>query len=154
MIKEEIVKLLNSYNFDFEYLEHEPTPRSEDSARVRGTSMKQGIKALILKGRKTSINYMFCISGDKKLDLKIGDKLVKEPLTFEDPNIIFERYKLEIGGIPPFGELLNLLTFYDNSIFENKEIAFNCGDRISSIIMFSEDYRKLISNDKIIAISK
>src|SRR3989338_4865683 len=46
-----IIHLLRKHNIRFEHLTHEPTPTSEDSARVRGVPMSIGIKAMILRGK-------------------------------------------------------------------------------------------------------
>jgi nondiscriminating aspartyl-tRNA synthetase len=160
MIKDQIIKILKDNNFDYKYMEHEETPTSADAARVRGTKLEEGAKAIILKGRKSGGNYMVALPGHLKIDIRALEKKlkvdtgIKIELTFEDPNIILERYGLIIGGIPPFGELLGIETFYDIKIFENEKMDFNCGERTASIEMKTIDYKKLIDNSKIGIFSK
>ena len=129
---------------EFKHLTHEPTPTSEDSARVRGTSAEEGIKALILRGKQTKKNYQFNLPAHLKLDMKAVEALVGEKCEFEDPAVILERFGLAVGGIPPFGELLNLETFYEEKIKTLKQAAFNCGLQTESIIMQAGDLIKLV----------
>ena len=44
-IRNEIIRLLKDRNMPFEHKIHEPTPTSEESARIRGTAINEGIKA-------------------------------------------------------------------------------------------------------------
>ena len=44
-----ILELLDEADVDFRRLEHDPTPTSEDSARVRGESLEIGGEAIVFK---------------------------------------------------------------------------------------------------------
>lgn len=143
-IRNEIVRLLKHNEFEFQHMSHVPTPTSEDSSRVRGTSPSEGVKALILKGKNTKKNYQLNIPSNLKLDMKAVADLVGEKCEFESPEVIKERYGLNVGGVPPFGQLLNLDTFFDNKILENERAAFNCGLQTESIIMKTRDLVQLI----------
>ena len=143
-MRNEIIRLLRDQGMEFDHLSHEPTPTSEDSARVRGTAPEEGIKALILRGKHTKKNYQFNVSSHLKLDMKAVEALVGEKCEFENPSVILERFGLEIGGIPPFGPLLNLDTFFDEQIKKQKRVAFNCGLQRESILMKGEELIKLV----------
>ncbi len=143
-IRNEIVRLVRHHELEFNHLIHEATPTSEDSARVRGTLLEEGIKALILKGKNSKKNYQFNLQSHQKLDMKVVADLVGEKCEFEDPAVIRERFGLEIGGVPPFGNLMNLETFFDEKIKSLNTVAFNCGLLTESIIMKGEDLVKLI----------
>lgn len=77
--------------------------------------------------------------------MKAVAETVGEKCEFEDPAIIQERYGLQIGGVPPFGHLLNLDNFYDERIIEQERAAFNCGLTTESIIMKSKDLLALVT---------
>lgn len=143
-IRNEIIRQIRLNDFEYQHVTHEPTPTSEDSARIRGTLMEEGIKALILKGKNTKKNYQFNIPSHLKLDMKTVSEMVGEKCEFEDPAIILERYGLTIGGVPPFGHLINLDTFFDNKIKELNKVAFNCGLLTESITMKGQDLIKLV----------
>lgn len=143
-IKGEIIHLLKDNTMEFEQLVHEATPTSEDSARVRNTKLEEGVKSIILKGKSTKKNYQVNIPSHLKLDMKVVAEATGEKCEFEDPAVIKERFGLDIGGVPPFGNLLNLDTFFDESITQNDRAAFNCGLTTESIIMKSKDLITLV----------
>lgn len=143
-VRNEIVRALKNEGFDFRHMTHEPTPTSEDSARVRQTQLAEGIKSLIVRGKNSKKNYQLNIPSHLKLDMKAVAELVGEKCEFEEPDVIKERFGLVIGGVPPFGNLLNLDTFYDDRIQGNEVAAFNCGLQTESIIMKSIDLIKLV----------
>ena len=143
-VRGEIVRQLKERGVEFDHSVHEVTPTSEDSARVRGVNLEDGIKALILRGKKSKKNLLVCIRGDAKLDMKAIQAAFGEKCEFEKPEVIQERFGLEIGSIPPFGNLLNLDTFFDEKIKEHPTAAFNCGLTTESVIMQTADLIPLI----------
>lgn len=143
-IRNEIIRLLKDREMGYEYLVHETTPTSEDSARARATKQEEGVKALLLRGKSSKKNYQFNLPSHLKLDMKQVADIVGEKCEFEDPEVIFERFGLIIGGVPPFGTLLNLPTYYDTSIKSLEKVAFNCGLPTESIVMRGEDLLALV----------
>lgn len=144
-IRNEIISLLNKNDFEFDHKVHEATPTSQDSSKIRGTSLSQGIKAIILRGKKTNSNFQFNIPSNMKIDMAKVKEIVGENCEFETPETIKKRFGLIIGGIPPFGNLLNIDTYFDTRI-ENEEVAaFNCGLQEESIVMKSKDLIKLVN---------
>jgi nondiscriminating aspartyl-tRNA synthetase len=142
-IRNEIVRLIRAHAMEFKQLTHEATLTSEESAKVRGTA-EQGIKALILRGKNSKKNYQFNLPAHLKLDMKLISDLIGEKCEFEDPAVILERFGLVIGGVPPFGNLMNLETFFDEKIQTMGPVAFNCGLITESILMRGEDLIKLV----------
>jgi len=142
-IRNEIVRLLNQNEVEFEHLVHETVEASsEAAAATRGTRLEEGVKALILCGKKTKKNYQFNIPAHLKIDMKAVADIVGEKCEFEDPAVIEERYGLKIGSVPPFGNLLNLETFFDEGIGD--QVVFNCGLRNESILMKGKDLIKVV----------
>ena len=144
MVKDKIITLLKSNNIAFTYSEHEEVRTSEEAARVRGTRLDEGAKALILKGEKTGKNIMVVIPAHKKANLKSLSQIVGETLHFETPDKILERWNIQVGGVPPFGNLLGTTTYVDRGVLNNENISFNCGLRTASIVMKSKDLVNLI----------
>lgn len=143
-IRNEIIRLAKHHDMPFKHSVHDATPTSEESARVRGTSLEEGVKSLILRGKQSKKNYQFNIPSHLKLDMKAVAEATGEKCEFEDPAVIQERFGLIIGGVPPFGSLLNVETFFDNRIAEQKQSAFNCGLVTESVVMSSDDLIKLV----------
>lgn len=143
-VRNEIIRLLNDQSLEYKHAVHEPTPTSQDSARVRGTLLEEGIKALILRGKSSKKNFQVNIPSHLKVDMKAISEVIGERLEFEDPEVIKERFGLIIGGIPPFGTLLNLDTYFDEKIQNQELAAFNCGLQTESIVMKSKDLISLV----------
>lgn len=143
-IRNEIIRLLKQLEADFSHKVHEVTVTSEQSAQVRGTKLEEGVKSLLLKGKNSKKNYQFNIPSHKKLDTKAVAALVGEKCEFESPEVLKERFGLEVGSVPPFGNLLNLETYFDESIKEREVAAFNCGLVTESIVMSTKDLFSLV----------
>jgi len=144
-IRGEIIRMLNQQEMEFTHLKHEETPvSSEETAKMRGMALEEGIKALILRGKKTKKNYQFNLSAHLKVDMKQVAKIVGEKCEFEDPAVIEDRFGLLIGAVPPFGPMLNLETYFDEGILKREVAVFNCGLRTESIEMKSQDLIKLV----------
>lgn len=143
-VRNEIIRLLKQQDALFHHVEHQESLTSEESAKIRGTTVEQGVKAIILKGKTSKKNYQFNIPAHLKLDMKLVSEHVNEKCEFEDPHVILERFGLKIGGIPPFGPLLNLETYYDESVAAHDQVAFNCGLTTESIVCKSKDLIKVV----------
>lgn len=152
-IRNEILRLLKYHEMEHQHLQHAATPTSEESARIRGTSMEEGIKAIIIRGKNSKKNYQVNLPSHLKLDMKAVASAVGEKCDFEDPLVIKERYGLAVGSIPPFGNLLNLETLYDESVSHSPRAAFNCGLTTESILMNTSDLLTLVQ-PKIAPLSK
>jgi len=134
-IRNEIIRILKDQEVGYKHMVHEPSPTSEVSAQIRGTDLEAGVKALILRGKTSKKNYQFNLPAHLKLDMKVVAELVGERCEFEEASVILERFGLIIGGIPPWGQLLNLDTFFDASLQQKTTVAFNCGLQTESIVM-------------------
>lgn len=143
-IRNEILRLIRAQGYSYKHIEHPETLTSEEAAKVRNTSLDSGIKALILRGKKTQKNYLFCIPANGKLNMKKVQELTQEKCEFEKKEVILERFGLSVGAIPPFGNLLNFDTFFDESIQDLPEIAFNCGLTTESICMLPKDLLSVV----------
>lgn len=143
-IRNEIIRLIKYHDMEFQHLTHEATPTSEDSARVRNTALEEGVKSLILRGKTSKKNYQINIPSHLKLDMKAVAEAVGEKCEFENPEVIKERFGLTVGGVPPFGPLLNVDTLFDEQVAKRERAAFNCGMPTESIIMQSKDLLQLV----------
>ncbi len=129
-VRNEIIRVLKNREFDFLHQVHE-VDAQHDSNVVR-------IKALILKGKQTKKNYQFNLPVHLKIDMKRVAELVGEKCEFETAEVIEERYGLKVGGIPPWGPLLNLETYYERSIAESEsQVGFSIGVATESVVMDS-----------------
>jgi prolyl-tRNA editing enzyme YbaK/EbsC (Cys-tRNA(Pro) deacylase) len=135
-----IRELLTKNGFKFDEMEHEPTLTSEQAARVRGVDLEIGGKALLIKTDK--IYRLFVLSAALQLDSgAIRSFLGVRRTRFATPEELKELTGLVPGSVPPIGRpILPFELYVDESIGNNREIAFNAGSLTNSIMMSVEDY--------------
>lgn len=145
-----ILDILKEHKYWFEYLEHKPVIISRDAALVRPNySLQQGAKALIVRITKRSNEkcfVMLVVAGDTKFNSrKIRTELSIKDIRFARENEVSEITQgIQIGGIPPFGNLFDLPVYVDTGVLENEKIIFSAGDRRVSIAMYFKDYQALV----------
>ena len=135
-----IRELLTKNGFKFDEMEHEPTLTSEQAARVRGVDLEIGGKALLIK--TDQIYRLFVLSAALQLDSgAIRGFLGVRRTRFATPAELKELTGLVPGSVPPIGRpILPFELYVDESIGNNREIAFNAGSLTNSILMSVEDY--------------
>jgi prolyl-tRNA editing enzyme YbaK/EbsC (Cys-tRNA(Pro) deacylase) len=150
---EKIKDWLSAQTIEFREVHHGPTPTSEESARARGVDLAIGGKALVLK---MDDSFSVCVlSAARKLDSAALKKhFGARKLRFADKDELMALTGLVPGAVPPFGKpLIDLELLVDESVLQNREIAFNAGSLTDSIIMQVSDYLK-VANPIILAFSK
>ena len=166
--KQQIFDLLDTTGIKYRSIQHEETPTSEDSARVRGEDLSTGGKALVLKFRVATTQEensiidadsyaIFVMSASRKLHTKLIRREFKSKnVRFATPEELSQLTNgLVPGSVPPFGRpIVDLDLFVDSSIVENEKIAFNCGSLTDSIVMDRADYMNVAAPNKVFAFSK
>lgn len=149
-VVQKIKELLEKNNIWFETFEHEPVRTSEEAAKVRpGYSLKQGAKAIIVRIKKRGGEKYFTmlvVPGDRRFDTdKVKSLLDAKDIRFATEEEVEEiTGGVEVGGVPPFGNLFSLKVVADPTLFENEKIVFNAGDKRFSVAMKSVDYDKIV----------
>jgi Ala-tRNA(Pro) deacylase len=140
-ILQSIRGLLDANGVQYRLVRHEPTYTSEQSAEVRGESIRIGGKAILMK--TDEIFRLFVISAELRIDSKaIKKHLGVSNLRFANSEELLNLTGLVPGSVPPFGKpILPFDLCADPSIFENDRIAFNAGSLTDSLVMSSADYR-------------
>jgi Ala-tRNA(Pro) deacylase len=136
---ERVETLLKQHGIAFQVLCHEPVHTSEEAARVRGTPLASGAKALVCKG--DDVFVMFVVPADRKLDSHAVRRAKGwRKLRFATREEVLEMTGLTPGSIPPFGSLFGLPTLCDGRLGDNEVINFNAGDHSISVSMGYADY--------------
>lgn len=134
----------------YETFEHVPVRTSEEAARIRPNySLEQGAKALIVRlkySKNKSKFVMLVLPGDARFDKqKVAETFKTKDIRFATEAEVSEITNgVELGGVPPFGNVFGLDVIVDPSLLEHKKIIFNAGDRRFSIAMNTEDYITLV----------
>ena len=141
-IFERVEGLLAQAGVEYRVLRHEPVYTSEEAARVRGTPLASGAKALVCKGDETLV--MFVVPADRKLDSGAVRRVKGwRKLRFATREEVLERTGLAPGSIPPFGSLFGLPTLCDQRLGEQEFINFNAGDHSISVSLRYADYLRV-----------
>jgi len=139
---ENIKNLLDKNKIEYKLIEHKPVFTSEDAAKIRGSSLSLGAKALIMKADKKSI--MIVVPGDKKVDTSTFKKLYQikdlEMATREEVKTISG---VEVGAVPPFGNLFKIPLYFDEAIVKSEIVFFNAGSHSRSISLRGSDLEKV-----------
>jgi len=140
---EKIKKLLDENNIEYKTIHHEPVFTSIQAAKVRGTELRQGARALIFSADGKLIQTV------TSAQFKVGSRIFKEKykikdLVLADKDEIKKATNCKIGAVSPFGNLFNIPVYVDKSLAENFEIAFNAGTNTDSIKMKYADYIKIV----------
>ncbi len=145
-----IISLLEEHHFWFETFEHEPVRTSEEAAKIRsGYSLEQGAKALIVRlkySKNESKFVMLVLPGDARFDKqKVAEAFKTKDIRFATEAEVSEITSgVELGGVPPFGNLFGLEVTVDPGLLEHEKIIFNAGDRRFSVAMKTEDYVTIV----------
>ena len=142
-VLDSIKKLLDENNVQYKCWTHEPVRTSEDAAKIRGTPLESGAKALVLRSEGKFL--MVVIAGDKKMDLKKVKEVIKSRrLSLATPEEVLQVTHCEIGSVPPFGNLVSIPVYLDRSLLRSPVINFNAGRHDTSIAMSAEDYQAVV----------
>lgn len=143
-IVEKVKQKLEQAGVEYKYLEHAEVRTSEEAAKVRGTELSQGAKAMVLKSNEYENKYiMIVVPADKQLDLEKVKEVLKEEFEICPKDIVEKVTGVKMGGVPPFGRLFRVETYFDKEMKEKETVAFNCGRKDRSVIMKGSDLLKL-----------
>ena len=136
---ERIVAQLRQHEAEHRTFEHEPVRTSEEAARVRGTPLGQGAKAMVLEAGDELV--LVVLSASRKVDFrKLKAHLGARRVQMASAERVREATGCEPGGVPPFGSLFGLRVLLDPSLLEHERIDFNAGERTRSVEMRSKDF--------------
>jgi Ala-tRNA(Pro) deacylase len=137
-VSERLTRWLREAGVAFEILEHAPVRTSEEAARVRGTRLEQGAKALVVRADD---RFLHCVL---PAHLKADNAALRviagtRRLRFASREELLELTGCEPGAVPPFGNLFGLPVLLDEALCVNEHVAFNAGSNAVSIVMRCDD---------------
>ena len=141
---EDIKKILDSKKILYEHIKHSHVHRSEEAAKIRGNTVEQAAKAIVLKVKKRNSEYELiqCVlSGHRKIYLKKLKQLLDlKSAGLATPEEVLEKTGCTIGSVPPFGGIFGMLVYMDPCVLEQETIFFSAGTHNDSVKMKSKDY--------------
>jgi Ala-tRNA(Pro) deacylase len=134
----ELIALLTAEAADFELLHHEPVTTSAEAAATRGTELRSGAKAMLVKAKTGFV--LLVLAGDRRVDWKLLAPLVGgKGARFATDEELQATTGLTKGAVPPFGRLFGVRTIYDASLLEVDSVNFNAGTKTDSVTMARAD---------------
>jgi Ala-tRNA(Pro) deacylase len=141
-VTERLVRWLRDLGVSFRIMDHAPVFTSEEAARVRGTPLEAGAKALVLYAANQPIQVV--LPGHRRIDnARVRAVVATRTLRFATPEELWTLTGCVPGAVPPFGNLFGLPVLVDEALTAREEIAFNAGSNTRSIIMRAEDFLRL-----------
>jgi len=139
-----LLQLLEQSQARFRVVHHAEAGKSEEVARVRGTEVGQGAKALVCEVRGGSALQwaLAVLPADRKLDRqRLAQALGGSKAKLVDAAVATQLTGCEIGAIPPFSFNQALKLVVDPELIERYDtIAFNAGRLDVSILLNAEDF--------------
>jgi Ala-tRNA(Pro) deacylase len=141
---EKISAWLESKGTLFKVIEHPPIDGSASgSSFTSGTLPEQGAKALIMTvgGEK---QIMVVLRGTDRVDYKaVRNMTHSRDVRLASTEEVKKVTPLDLGTLPPFGELLGLTTYVDQKLLEQEEIACGTGMTTKTIMISSDDFKEV-----------
>jgi Ala-tRNA(Pro) deacylase len=138
-LTDRILGLLAERGVRHRVLRHEPVRTSEEAARVRGTPLEAGAKALVCHTDDEVV--LIVVPAHRRLAGRAFRRQAGvRSVRMVDGERILELVGAPVGAVPPFGSVFGLRTYADRAVIERPEIVFNVGARDVSVIMSGPDY--------------
>ncbi|WP_426761835.1 YbaK/prolyl-tRNA synthetase associated domain-containing protein [Hafnia paralvei] len=154
---ERLSALLNEQQARYRVVEHPTAGKSEEVAKIRGTQLGQGAKALLchVKGNGIKQHVLAILPADKQADLSaVAHGIGGTRASLASPVEVDTLTDCIFGAIPPFSFHPDLLLVADPLLFERfDELAFNAGTLERSMILNTKDYQR-IAQPKLVSFVK
>lgn len=133
---------LREAGVEFDIFEHVAVRTSEEAARVRGTPLEAGAKALVVRADE---RFVHCVlpAHLKADNARLRALLGTRKLRFATPEELQTLTGCPPGAVPPFGNLFGLPVLVDEALCRNARVAFNAGSNTVSITMRCDDVVRL-----------
>lgn len=145
-IFDHLLELLTKEKARFRVIEHAAEGRSDEVARIRGTTPEQGAKAMlcILPAMTESVLLLAVLPGNMKIDMRqAGAAFGGRKAQLAPSELAQKKTGCVMGSVPPFSMSPDILLIVDPSLLVHSEIAFNAGRLDRSIVLNTADYIRI-----------
>ena len=143
---DKIKNLLGDNNIEYEETNHKPVFTSHEAAKIRGSKLSEGAKALIFWADSKPIQIV--IQGDKRVDRdKFKNRFGFKKLKMVTSEEVKEISSVEPGAVAPFGNLFEpeIPVYCTKSLLQNDKIEFNAGHHGISIRLNPQDWQNIVN---------
>jgi len=139
-----LIALLDEHNVQYRLIEHEPEGRTEIVSAMRGNTLAQAAKCIVLMvkiGKKVTRYILAVVPGDAKVNLQAIKTMMNGTYVAFASADIAERLAGSVAGtILPFTFNPELELVVDPSLLENDELYFNAARLDRSLVLKTSDY--------------
>lgn len=139
-------QLLRLEDARFRIIDHPAEGSSGKVAEIRGTLPGQGAKAMLCYVKELPDVYVLAVlSGNRKVDFKkLGHAVGGKKASLVSPDEAMKITGCVMGAVPPFSFWPNVQLVVDPKLLDDhEEIAFNAGKLDTSMVLNSEDYKRI-----------
>jgi len=128
----------------YELREHEPVYTALQMAEYLGTSEQRIAKSMVLK--QSDGGYVLAVlPGRLKIDFsRLAKALGVEKISLASAPEAEKIARCSVGSVHPFGNLVNLKTYFDRHILTLDYVYFNPGSHTKSIKINTDDLVRLV----------
>lgn len=138
-----IKKVFKDKRVEYKEFRHMPVVTSEEAARVRGTRLSQGAKALVMAADGNFM--MLVLPGDRKVDFRRFKRLYDIlDLRMGTKEEVKKVTGVEVGAVPPLGNLFGLVTYFDGRLKDEEFLVFNAGRHEISMEIKRADLEEVV----------
>ncbi len=98
------------------------TRTAVEAAQAVGCDVAQIVKSIIFKTKRTARPVLVIASGANRVNEKVIEALIGEPLGKADAEFVRQQTGFVIGGVPPIGHIQPVQTFIDQDLLQYDEI--------------------------------
>ncbi|MDQ2714264.1 MAG: YbaK/prolyl-tRNA synthetase associated domain-containing protein [Chloroflexota bacterium] len=140
----QLIAFLDQHSVSYRLIDHEPEGRTEIVSSMRGNTLSQAAKCIILMvklGKKVTRYILAVVPGDARVNLPAVKALMQGSYVAFASTDSAERLAGSVTGtILPFSFNPELELFVDPTLLENDEIYFNAARLDRSMVLKTSDY--------------
>jgi Ala-tRNA(Pro) deacylase len=142
-----LIAYLEQSGVKYRLIDHEPEGRTEVVSAMRGNTLSQAAKCIILMvkiGKRVTKYILAVVPGDMRVDLNTIKALIGGSyISFASPDIAERLAGSVAGTILPFAFNSELELIVDPSLLINEELYFNAARLDRSMVLKTKDYLAL-----------
>lgn len=146
-------QFLNEHQVEYEVLTHPHTASSMETAEAAHVPGDKLAKTVILEDDQGYV--MAVLPASHKVDLGTLHRELNRPLGLaSEPELDRLFSDCELGAIPPIGTAYGLETIVDDTLAEQPDLYFECGDHEHLVHMNGETFVNLLEGARITHFSR
>ena len=147
-MENEVYELLDKLNIEHTVVNHPPLFTHEDAKKYNIKLDAVICKSLFIRNKDKSQYYIFALPIEKKIDLKLAQKLLEETrLSFGDENALQEKLGVKSGSVSIFNVInmkeKDIIFVLDEDILNCEKVAFHPNTNTLTVMFNPKEIHKI-----------